>query len=162
MGAALFADIAAILLVFGFALTLGAQAFDTFVNVPVFFSDPPRSIADYRTWPTSERVPLYFVRAMVLVILGILAATGALFVHRGSFALVAADICALVYIALVFLVFVPINRRLGFLPGGKEAEAGDTPRLARHWRTWNAVRLFVQALGLGAAAVSLAASSGRP
>jgi hypothetical protein len=158
---ATFVEAASLLLVLAFALALGAQLFDTAVNVPVFFSDPPASVNEFLKHPIGRRVPAYFARLIVLTIAATLIALVACVAASGPAALVVAAACAVLYLALVFLFFIPANRKLGFLPpaaGATPAAPQAIARLVQHWRMWNVVRIVLQFAGLIAAVLAFAAA----
>ncbi len=156
MTAAMFATLSAIILIFAFALILGAQAFDTFVNVPIFFADPPRSIEDYLNGKIARRVPAYFVRTLGFMLVATIVCTIGAVRNNGPVTLFIAVGCAALYIALLVVFFIPANRKLGFLPGRRLAPSRDEVlRLVRMWQGWNFVRLLVLASGLAAAAISV-------
>jgi Domain of unknown function (DUF1772) len=148
----------AMLLVVAFALAFGGQMFDTFVNVPLYFGDPPASISDSLKWPTTQRVPDYFRRVVPLTLAAGIIGLALWITARPSAALLVSSSCALVYVGLIFLFFLPTNRKLGFLPlaaGESAPTADESVLLSRQWRTWNRVRLAVQLVGLVAAALSM-------
>lgn len=150
--------LACIFMVLGFALVLGAQMFDTFVNVPLFLADPPDSIARYLANPVARNVPVYFARVIPIMIVVTVGALVANFATERSAALFVSVACATSYIALVFLFFLPANRKLGFLPpraGSTAPDADTTVRIARQWRLWNVVRIGIQFAGLIAAVLAV-------
>jgi hypothetical protein len=160
MTAHLLVQAASMLLVLAFALLLGAQIFDAFVNQPVFLSDPPDSIRKYLEYATARRVPAYFRRVVILVIVATLAAIAACVAMRGPPALLVSTACAVFYIALIFLFFLPTNRKLGFLsaaPGTPPTDAQGIVRLSRQWQTWDRVRIAVQFVGLISAVLAFSA-----
>ncbi len=160
MTANLFVDAASILMVIVLALLFGAQMFDAVVNQPVFFSNPPDSVREYPRLVTAQRVPVYFRKLVVLTLVATPVVIAAWLVKLGPTALVVSIACAILYIALIFLFFIPTNRELGLLPpagGSSRAEPELVVPLLRRWRMWDRVRIFVQFVGLMAAALSLSA-----
>jgi hypothetical protein len=160
MTANLFVDAASMLLVLVFALLLGAQMFDALVNQPVFFSDPPASVSEYLKQPTAHRVPAYFGRLIVLTIAATAIAIAACIIVAAPTALFVSAACAILYLALIFLFFIPANRKLGFLPqatGTPPAEPALISRLSRRWRMWDRIRIGLQFVGLIAAVLAVSA-----
>ena len=152
---------ASFVMVIAFALLLGAQMFDAAVNQPVFFADPPNSVAKFLEYPIARRIPAYFIRLIVPTI----GATGfaliVWLVRAGPTPLIVAVGCAVVYIAMIFLFFVPTNRKLGFLPAGPDAPAPAAEtirRLVRYWRVLDRVRMVLQFAGLVAAVLAVASA----
>lgn len=154
----LLVEVASMLMAVVFALVLGAQMFDAFVNQPVFFSDPPNSVCEYAKLATAHRVPLYFTRLIVPMMAAIVVATVGCIADRGPAALFVSLICGILYVALIFLFFLPTNRKLGFLPpedGARPVEPELIVRLTRRWRAWNRVRICLQFVGLVAAILAM-------
>jgi hypothetical protein len=160
MNVNLFVDVVSMLMVIVFALLLGAQVFDAAVNQPVFFSDPPDSVREYVKLATAHRVPAYFRKLVLLTMAATVLAIAACAIKMGPAALVVSIVCAIIYLALIFLFFLPTNRKLGFLPpvtGASPAEPQSIVRLAQRWRMWDRVRILVQFVGLLAAVLSVSA-----
>jgi hypothetical protein len=154
-------DGAAILLLVAFALTFGAQTFDTYVNVPVFFSDVPNSIGTYLNYTTAHRVPAFFARTGIFTIAATAVAIVVNVTVARSPALILSASCAVAYFAMIFVFFAPTNRKLGFLRSGdvQPLSPEQAKRLSRWWQTMNFIRIGLQLVGLLAAALSLTRGS---
>jgi len=137
-------------LVLLFALVLGGQVFDAFVLVPIWSERPPESVDRWLGTPAAERVPRYFVRLLVPLLVVSLAslACGLLVRTAGRAWLLTAAACGIAHLALVRIFFVPTNEALGFLPSQAAGPPPDKARLVRAWLRWNSVRLALDLLGL--------------
>ena len=149
----------AMLLVIDFAALFGAHMFDTSVNVPVFFADPPNSIRAWMDMPVGKKVPGFFARFFVFSLVLTVPAIAACVVAQSPLALVVATACLVIYLGLIFLFFLPVNRKLGFLPpvaGASPPDAATIKIFTRRWRAVNRVRSAVHFIGLVAAANAVA------
>jgi hypothetical protein len=152
-----------VLLAMAFAAIWGAQLFDTAVLVPVFASEPPKSLVEWLATPYPMRVvgffrivvPSVWVAAVIALVVAV--ATGL----RMHLAMAVASVFGLVHMAMVVLIFIPTNRKLGFHPGGPSASSLDpqmVTTLVLRWGRWNFVRLGVETAGLIAALFAVKAS----
>src|SRR5579872_627886 len=151
-----FVTAASWLLAMLFAAVWGAHVFDTAVLFPVWASEPPKSLLEYQATPYPMRivslfrrlVPALFIVAVIVVLVA--SVTGL----RTRLALAVAGVCGLIHMAIIVLVFLPTNRKLGFLPGRPGASNLDSQvvkMLVQRWGRWNLVRLGVDTAGLIAA-----------
>ncbi len=151
------------LLVMFFAVVWGAHLYYATVFFPAIASEPPKSVLEWLATPYAMRVPSFWRRlvpglylfASVAIVLAI--ALGL----RMWLALAVAGVCGLIHMAMVTLVFLPINLKLGLDPGGPGASSLDpqtVKTLVRRWGQWNLVRIGVETAGLIAAIFAFKAS----
>jgi hypothetical protein len=136
-------------LVLLFALVLGGQTFDALVLVPIWSERPPESVNQWLGTPAADRVPRYFMRLLAPLLVISLAALGwSLLAPTPRWGwLLTAAVCGIAHLALVRIVFVPVNQALGFLPSQADTPV-DKVGLVRAWLRWNSVRLILDVVGL--------------
>jgi len=147
------------LLVVAFALVLGGHVFDTLVLVPIWSSAPPQSVNEWKKSPAAARVGLFFARLLpVMLAASVFGLALALVLGLGDrLALALTGLCGISHLALIFLLFIPTNRALGFLPGAA-ADPSMFGQLTRKWLFWNRVRICLDTVGLIAAVLAVSSS----
>ena len=151
------------LLAMSFAAVWGAHLFDATVFFPVWASEPPKSLVEWLATPYPMRVAGFFRRLVPgLYIVATLAVVVAVVTGlRMRLALAVAGVCGLIHLAMIVLVFIPTNLKLGLNPGGPGASSLDpqtVKKLVRRWGRWNLVRLGVETAGLIATLFAFKAS----
>jgi len=97
--------------------------------------------------------PGLYVTAPIAVIV---AAVAGLRIHL---ALAIAGVCGLIHMAMIFVIFLPTNVKLGFYSGEPASlDPQLVTTLVRRWGGWNFARLGVETVGLVAALLALKAS----
>ena len=151
------------LLAMSFAAIWGAHLFQATVLFPVWGSDPPRSLLEWRAGPYAMRVAGFFQRlAPTLYIVAVMALVVAIATGlRMRLALAIAAVCGLIHLSMIALIFFPTNMKLGLDPGAEDPSSLDpqtVKTLVRRWGRWNLVRFGVETVGLIAALFAFKAS----
>ena len=146
-----------------FAAVWGAHLYQTTVLFPVWASDPPKSLVEWLATPYAMRVPRFFrpVVSVLYTFATIAVVVAAVMGMRTLPALAVAGVCGLIHLALILLIFLPTNLKLGLDPGGPGASSLDpqtVKTLVRRWGRWNYVRFGVETAGLIAALFAVKAS----
>ncbi|GIW72053.1 MAG: hypothetical protein KatS3mg102_1595 [Planctomycetota bacterium] len=140
-----------------FAALFGGHLFETCVLVP-HWSASPEALRSWLAAPQRPDVPGYMAvlvpaalgLALLAPLLGLLAE------RRRLWPSVLAAGCMLGHLAIVLVVFVPMERALGLLPpppGTAPPALGEAElaALLQQWRAWNGARLVLDAAALCAA-----------
>jgi hypothetical protein len=149
------------LLAAAFAAVWGAHVFETAVLFRVWAAEPSQALPAFVRTPYSMRLAgfwraltpgLYFMSS-IAVIVAVLAGLSA------HVAMAAAGVCGLIHLAMIILIFLPTNVKLGFYSGEPASlEPEVVTKLVLRWGGWNFVRLTVETTGLFAAFLALRAS----
>jgi hypothetical protein len=124
-------------------------------------SRPSEGLARFVATPYSTKLarfwrvlaPGLYVTAPIAVIV---AAVAGLRIHL---ALAIAGVCGLIHMAMIFVIFLPTNVKLGFYSGEPASlDPQLVTTLVRRWGGWNFARLGVETVGLVAALLALKAS----
>ena len=144
-----------------FAAVWGAHVFETAVLFRVWAAEPPKALPAFVATPYATRLARFW-RALapglytVAPIAVIVAVVAGLQVHL---ALAMAGVCGLIHLAMVVLIFLPTNVKLGFYSGEPASlDPQVVTTLVQRWGRWNLVRLGVETVGLVAALMAFKAS----
>jgi hypothetical protein len=157
----LFTNAVTFLLAIVFAAVWGAHVFETTVLFRVWAEAPSTALPGFVATPYAKTLgrfwqaltPGLYVMSFIAPIVALLAGLQA---HA---AMAIAGLCGLIHLAMVVLIFLPTNVKLGFY-SGKPASVDPQviARLLSQWGRWNLVRLGVETAGLTAALLALKAS----
>ena len=144
-----------------FAAVWGAHVFETSVLFRVWAAEPPKALPAFVATPYSMRLagfwrtlaPGLYTLSVIAVIVSVVAGL------QTHLALALAGVCGLVHLAMIMLIFMPTNVRLGFYSGEPASlDPQFVIALVRQWGRWNLVRLGFETVGLAAAFVALRVS----
>lgn len=157
------AEVISWLLAMFFAAVWGAHLYYAAVFFPAIAVDPPKSVLEWLATPYAMRVARFWrglvpgLYTLSFIGIGLALALGL----RMWVALAVAGLCGIIHMIVVMLIFLPINLKLGFDPGGPGASNLDpqtVERLVRKWGRWNFARIGLETAGLIAAVLAFKAS----
>jgi len=151
------------LLAMFFAAVWGAHLFYGTVIFPASASELPKSFLEWVATPYAMRLHAFF-KALVpglytVSSIGLVVAAVTGLRMRPALAVSAA--CGLIHWAMVVVIFMPMNLKLGLQSGGPGASSLDPQTiktLVQRWGRWHFVRLGVETAGLIAALFAFKAS----
>ena len=144
-----------------FAAVWGAHVFETTVLFRVWAAEPPKALPAFVGTPYSMRLarfwraltPGLYLMSSIAVILALVAGL------QAHIAMAVAGVCGLTHLAMVVLIFLPTNVKLGFYSGEPASlDPQAVTKLVLRWGRWNYARLGVETTGLVAAFLALRAS----
>jgi hypothetical protein len=144
-----------------FAAVWGAHVFETSVLFRVWAAEPAEALPAFVATPYSKRLagfwrPLAGGLYLVSAIAGIVAVLAGLQMHL---AMAIAAVCGLIHLAMIVVIFMPTNVKLGFYSGAPATlDPHVVTMLVGRWGRWNLVRLGFETIGLVAALLALKAS----